>query len=149
MAGSPGLRTFPLRMRPHGGQVDAGQQPVQLLHTEDGNLGVLGPLEPVGLQSLDHQPEAGPFPQQDLDPVASPVAEDEQRRRECLIATMLGDDPRSSLGTSIRDYSAPAYVRKGGTVYQTVPGSSTRDYGAPIYVTNPKKAMAYLAKDVL
>lgn len=50
-----------------------------------------------------------------------------------------GDDEtvmRPSIpGTNYPDYSKPALVKKGNTIYRTVPGTTARDYTKPAYVT--------------
>ena len=66
MIPSPDLRIMPCRMRPHGRQVNTGQQPVQLLHGQFDDRGFLRPAETIRFQPLEHQPETGAVPSSSL-----------------------------------------------------------------------------------
>src|SRR5438105_3893240 len=64
-----------MRVPLHDADVDAFEQPVQLLHRQRRNCGLKRPDEPILLEPLQQQPEAVALPPQDLHAVASSVPE--------------------------------------------------------------------------
>lgn len=81
----------------HHREVDALEQPMQLLNRELGHHRSRGPNEPVLLQALEQQPKAVALPGQDLDPVAPAVAEHKHARSERVQAKGLLDQHRRAV----------------------------------------------------
>nr|WP_292452344.1 hypothetical protein [Methylibium sp.] len=79
----------PLGAPLHDRDVDALQQPMQLLHRQRRYRSLLRPDEAILLEALQQQPEAVAVPAQDLHAVAPPVAEDVHARRERVQAERL------------------------------------------------------------
>src|SRR5579859_295444 len=90
-------RVISLGMLLDHGQVDAVEQPVQLLGAERDCVASVRPDEAIGFESLEQQPEAVAAPAENLDSIAPAVAEDEQRRGHRVQAHRLFDQDRQSV----------------------------------------------------
>lgn len=80
-------------------QVDAVEQPVQLLDCECDGLGSRRPGKAIGFKSLEEQPEAVAASAEYLDAIAAPVAEYEQSRSHRVQVHRLLNQDRQAVDT--------------------------------------------------
>ena len=100
-------------MATHRGEVNAVEQPVQLLHREfDHGAVLLGPDKACVFQPLLQQPESVAIPAQYLDTVLSAVAKDKDGMGKGVQAQVVFNDRAQAVDVLAEVHFAPVQVHR-------------------------------------
>jgi len=95
------------RVRPHRFNIDAVEQPMQLLGSELEHRFLTRPNETILLEPLHQQPEAVTVPQQHLDAIAALIAEEAFEWLDAPVIRVASIDTPVPYSPPLEDYYLP------------------------------------------